>query len=100
MWLMMLWLHAGEVRTPPGDDVDGDGYASVLVGGLDCDDRRAWVRPDAWDGRGDGVDADCEGADGMRDISMSAQVWRGFTTLRGVVRWWQSPKTTLPEGPV
>ncbi len=44
-------------------DVDGDGQASVLAGGTDCDDRRAWVHAGAWDAPGDGVDADCDGDD-------------------------------------
>ncbi len=45
-------------------DIDGDGHASVLTaGGTDCDDRRAWVHPGAWDAPGDRVDADCDGDD-------------------------------------
>ena len=44
-------------------DTDRDGHASVLAGGDDCDDRRAWVHPDAWDAPGDRVDADCDGDD-------------------------------------
>ncbi len=44
-------------------DVDGDGHASVLAGGGDCDDRRDWVHPGAWDAPRDGVDADCDGDD-------------------------------------
>ena len=44
--------------------IDGDGHASVLTaGGTDCDDRRAWVHPGAWDAPGDRVDADCDGDD-------------------------------------
>ena len=45
------------------DDVDGDGYRAVGVGGDDCDDMAAGVHPDARDVPGNGVDEDCDGMD-------------------------------------
>ena len=44
-------------------DADGDGYASTLSGGDDCDDTDASVHPDAPDVWYDGVDSDCAGND-------------------------------------
>lgn len=43
-------------------DRDGDGFASELAFGPDCNDRDPTVRPDAADPC-DGVDRDCDGAD-------------------------------------
>jgi hypothetical protein len=74
VWLWML-LVGGPTEIPydgidqDGDgmdlvDVDGDGYASTLGGGDDCNDRDASVRPGAADTRRDGVDRDCDGAVG------------------------------------
>jgi hypothetical protein len=42
-------------------DADGDGYA----GGADCDDATADTHPGAPDAAGDGLDADCDGIDGV-----------------------------------
>lgn len=74
MWLWMaLALAGGEMPYDGVDqdedgvdlvDVDGDGFASTLAFGLDCNDRDSRVRPDAADWRKDGVDQDCDGADG------------------------------------
>lgn len=47
-----------------GVDGDGDGHASKATGGGDCDDSAASVHPGAADSVGDGVDQDCDGADG------------------------------------
>jgi hypothetical protein len=44
-----------------GNDVDGDG---VTVAAGDCDDHDATISPLAFDVFGDGVDRDCDGADG------------------------------------
>ena len=44
-----------------GLDSDGDGYASVTVGGDDCDDQEASVYPAAVDLFGDGIDQSCSG---------------------------------------
>ncbi len=46
---------AGDMR-----DVDGDGYESTVVGGLDCDDDNGSVNPDSFDGE-NGEDDDCDG---------------------------------------
>ena len=45
-------------------DADGDGFLSEDSGGDDCDDTDPDVHPGADDPAGDGVDADCDGADG------------------------------------
>jgi len=44
-------------------DEDGDGYAATTLGacGLDCDDTKADIHPDAADPCGDTVDSDCDG---------------------------------------
>ena len=47
-----------------GLNVDGDRFASVEVGGLDCDDSNPLIFPGAVDFYGDGIDQDCSGADG------------------------------------
>ncbi len=47
-----------------GIDFDGDGVASTVFGGTDCDDLQASVYPGAVDAPGDGIDADCDGIDG------------------------------------
>jgi len=46
-------------------DADGDGWASVLAFGRDCNDRDAGVHPGAVDPDGDGLDGDCDGKDGV-----------------------------------
>ena len=61
-------------------DVDGDSVPSVLAGGEDCNDRDLRVHPDAWDWRGDGIDRDCDGLDGM----VEGPVGRGVKVLMGV----------------
>lgn len=43
-------------------DEDGDGY-SALLGGGDCDDHRADIRPNGEEIPGDGIDQDCDGID-------------------------------------
>jgi len=47
-----------------GTDADGDGYGSVLTGGLDCDDENPSTHPAAADPMGDGIDRNCDGVDG------------------------------------
>jgi hypothetical protein len=48
-------------------DGDGDGYDAESCGGNDCDDTSAAVHPGAFDAPGDGLDADCDGVDGVPD---------------------------------
>jgi hypothetical protein len=47
----------------PRDD-DGDGFMSKARGGNDCDDANPEIHPGATDTAGDGIDQDCDGADG------------------------------------
>ncbi len=56
-------------------DADRDGFPSTLALGLDCNDRDSTVNPWAWDARGDGVDSDCDGLDGMAQGASVGQVW-------------------------
>ncbi len=51
-----------------GCDRDLDGFASVVIGGLDCDDERSDVNPDGQEICGDGIDQDCDGADLPCDV--------------------------------
>lgn len=46
-------------------DLDRDGRAAEADGGVDCDDFDPAVLPGAEDLPGDGVDADCDGDDGL-----------------------------------
>lgn len=54
-------------------DRDGDGYRSVLVGGLDCDDADPWVNPDATEVCDDKTDNDCDGF--TDDIGEGGVLW-------------------------
>jgi hypothetical protein len=55
---------AGAYEFDPGtSDVDGDGFFSDEVGGLDCDDSDAGTFPGAEEVCGDGLDQDCDGHD-------------------------------------
>lgn len=42
-------------------DIDGDGFAAVEAGGLDCNDEDPLINPDAEEVCGDGVDNNCNG---------------------------------------
>ncbi len=53
-------------------DFDGDGYASVLCGGSDCDDLRFDVRPGGGENCVDGVDNDCNGLVDGNDAACAA----------------------------
>jgi hypothetical protein len=53
-------------------DVDGDGHAAMACsGGDDCDDADATAFPGATETCGDGIDADCDGADLACDVPLS-----------------------------
>ncbi|NCG20009.1 MAG: hypothetical protein GWP91_13460 [Rhodobacterales bacterium] len=74
-------------------DLDGDGYESTLALGMDCNDRDALVNPGTWDAAGDGVDADCDGLDGMHHSPTSAQIWSRaklfvLPTFAVIGTWW------------
>lgn len=67
-------------------DADGDGYGGAIpvvscgqptetsANNLDCDDNDPWSHPDASDLPGDGVDADCSGADNTQEIPAGPSV--------------------------
>lgn len=50
-------------------DVDGDGYGSEV----DCDDDDETIHPGAEELVGDGVDQDCDGLDGCRDLDCDGE---------------------------
>jgi hypothetical protein len=91
-WWLAVILSTGEVPydgvDQDGDgvdlvDVDGDGFASELAGGPDCDDRDPSVHPRARDLAGDGRDADCDGRDGSRLATLRARPSGGRRARRG-----------------
>jgi hypothetical protein len=51
-----------DADTDPDSDADGDGFTTAEG---DCDDGNADIHPDAADSVGDGIDNDCDGADGV-----------------------------------
>ena len=51
--------HPHDTGCDPSRDVDGDGYCHD-----DCDQADASIHPAATDPPGDGLDQDCDGADG------------------------------------
>ncbi len=67
-------------------DVDHDGYAADLAGGVDCDDAHADVHPGVAERCGDGVDQDCDptprtcGLGGERSVDDADVVWIGDRT--------------------
>lgn len=77
-------------------DADGDGYGSgeavtgcdepegYTAAGGDCDDSRADVHPGAGDTAGDGLDADCDGTDGISsDCDTGRVVYEGDLVFSG-----------------
>lgn len=54
------------------EDADGDGFASIESGGLDCDDEDDLVYPEAIEGC-DGKDRDCDGK--IAETCGEIQVW-------------------------
>ncbi len=57
-------------RCPAAADADADGWHAQATGGTDCDDTNAAVNPAVADTGSDGVDADCDGADGSSTIAV------------------------------
>lgn len=75
-------------------DFDRDGSAAVLGGG-DCDDFDASLRPGATDAPGDGVDQDCDGVDTkpiVTEIEQAPQTkldldtWRNSDAVQAILR--------------
>lgn len=62
-WMACAWVSEDDLATRR--DLDGDGHDAEQFGGDDCDDRAGRVHPGAEDVGGDGVDADCDGVDGL-----------------------------------
>ena len=50
-------------------DFDGDGFSSMVFGGVDCDDSDATVYPSAAEIPNDSVDQDCDGSDLLSDLT-------------------------------
>lgn len=57
-------------------DVDGDGEASVLVSGPDCDDGNPDINTDALDIPYNRIDEDCDGSD-REDVDADGYAWVG-----------------------
>lgn len=74
------WYVTQEMIDAAGDR-DGDGYRSVLVGGLDCDDADPEVRPGALEICEDNKDNDCNGF--VDDIGEGGVLWYLDTDLDG-----------------
>ena len=66
-------------------DNDGDDYGVDCDLGVDCDDTDGAVYPDAYDTFGDGLDANCDGFDGVglsddfETGTLEADVWQSAT---------------------
>ncbi|HEY7465671.1 MAG TPA: putative metal-binding motif-containing protein, partial [Dehalococcoidia bacterium] len=59
------WAPQGKIGGCEASDADGDGYgAGLRVDIDDCNDGNAAIHPGAADTAGNGVDEDCDGADG------------------------------------
>ena len=64
--------------TAQSADYDADGAFSRTVGGADCDDFDAAVHPGLADARGDKIDQNCDGVDGLdADADGSASIASG-----------------------
>ncbi len=74
-------------------DLDGDGHASWLVGGTDCDDGTPAVQPGAPETPGDGVDNNCLAGDLAPADAANAR------RSLGVGASAPSPAPSGPEGP-
>lgn len=60
---------AGGECAAEADDLDRDGYCAPA----DCDEVNADIHPGAEDPAGDGVDQDCDGADGIAGPTMAEE---------------------------
>ncbi len=61
-------VAGGECATD-ADDLDRDGFCAPA----DCDEVNADIHPGAEDPAGDGVDQDCDGADGVASQTMAGE---------------------------
>jgi hypothetical protein len=50
----------------PSKDIDGDNYCEA-----DCDEMNKAIHPGANDPQGDGIDQNCDGADGVKQNTMA-----------------------------
>ncbi|MEZ4239416.1 MAG: MopE-related protein [Myxococcota bacterium] len=67
-WLALLCAgcpYVTDAELAVALDRDGDGAVGEALGGDDCDDDDRTVHPGAPEVDGDGVDQDCDGADGV-----------------------------------
>lgn len=61
-------------------DLDGDGYAALSYGGIDCDDENSGIAPGLSDVPYDGIDANC---DGLSDFDVDGDGWEKTETAGG-----------------
>jgi Putative metal-binding motif len=75
-------------------DADGDGVVSSQLGGTDCNDNDARIRPGAPDVPDDGIDQDCDGHDTVAPprrlsvrVTLTSRAHKTYTQVAKLTAW-------------